>query len=105
MDFRAALTKSSALGPFTGYTTRAITSEGLDGQRFYVTGQSGTGDRLVFASRTRFVTNRMLDQFDRKVWPEAAVRPTDGRDAGQARHGSCRAHARNGAAMGLRGMM
>ncbi|MFZ4538823.1 ATP-dependent helicase [Propionivibrio sp.] len=40
-------------------------------QRFYVSGQSGTGDRHVYASRTRFIPNRMLKQFESRVWPQA----------------------------------
>ncbi|WP_099867693.1 ATP-dependent helicase [Pararhizobium haloflavum] len=38
-------------------------------QRFYTHGQARTGDRHVYAQRTRFITDAMLDAFDRKVWP------------------------------------
>ena len=41
-------------------------------QRFYVTGQSGTGDRHVYASRTRFIPNRLLPCFESLTWPLAA---------------------------------
>lgn len=40
-------------------------------QRFYITGQSGTGDRHVYASRTRFIPNRMLTCFESVTWPQA----------------------------------
>ncbi|MBS0349247.1 MAG: ATP-dependent helicase [Proteobacteria bacterium] len=39
-------------------------------QRFYVSGQSATGDRHVYASRTRFIPNRLLDHFETCTWPE-----------------------------------
>lgn len=38
-------------------------------QRFYVTGQSSTGDRHVYAGRTRFIPNRLLDCFEGRSWP------------------------------------
>ena len=38
-------------------------------QRFYTSGQSGTGDRHVYASRTRFIPNRLLTQFESRAWP------------------------------------
>lgn len=40
-------------------------------QRFYVSGQSITGDRHVYASRTRFIPNRLLAHFESQVWPLA----------------------------------
>ncbi len=40
-------------------------------QRFYVSGQSGTGDRHVYASRSRFIPNRLLPFFEQLAWPEA----------------------------------
>lgn len=40
-------------------------------QRFYVTGQSSTGDRHVYASRTRFIPNGLLTHFENRVWPQA----------------------------------
>ena len=47
-------------------------------QRFYVTGQAGSGDRHVYASRTRFIPNRLLDRFASRSWPpvEPAVAGT-----------------------------
>lgn len=40
-------------------------------QRFYITGQSSTGDRHVYASRTRFIPNRLLPCFESRTWPLA----------------------------------
>jgi DNA helicase-2/ATP-dependent DNA helicase PcrA len=41
--------------------------------RFYVTQQSGGGDRHVYASRTRFISEAMAEKFERITWPEAAA--------------------------------
>jgi DNA helicase-2/ATP-dependent DNA helicase PcrA len=49
-------------------------------QRFYVTGQASTGDRHVYASRTRFIPNRLLDRFENITWPEAQTE-TPAKDA------------------------
>jgi DNA helicase-2/ATP-dependent DNA helicase PcrA len=43
-------------------------------QRFYVSQQHGAGDRHVYASRTRFIPNRLLTHFEQHSWPA----PTDG---------------------------
>jgi DNA helicase-2/ATP-dependent DNA helicase PcrA len=40
-------------------------------QRFYVHQQSAYGDRHVYASRTRFIPDALLDRFDSVVWPLA----------------------------------
>jgi len=46
-------------------------------QRFYVTQQSGGGDRHLYAGRTRFIAEAMLPHFEQLAWPEAiAVRPS-----------------------------
>ena len=37
--------------------------------RFYVTQQSG--DRHMYAARTRFITDGMLDRFEQVTWPAA----------------------------------
>ena len=42
-------------------------------QRFYVSGQSGSGDRHVYASRSRFIPNRLLPHFQQITWPEAEI--------------------------------
>ncbi|MES2635242.1 MAG: ATP-dependent helicase [Pseudomonadota bacterium] len=38
--------------------------------RFYVTQQSGGGDRHMYASRSRFITEKMVDRFEQVTWPE-----------------------------------
>lgn len=45
-------------------------------QRFFTHGQSATGDRHVYASRTRFIPAALLSHFDRRSWP---VTPTEDR--------------------------
>lgn len=40
-------------------------------QRFFTHGQSATGDRHVYANRTRFIPNALLGQFARVAWPLA----------------------------------
>jgi DNA helicase-2/ATP-dependent DNA helicase PcrA len=45
--------------------------------RFYVTQQSGGGDRHLYAGRTRFIAEGMLPYFEQVTWPPAiAVRPS-----------------------------
>lgn len=41
-------------------------------QRFFVTQQSGGGDRHLYAGRTRFITEAMAAHFEQLVWPPAA---------------------------------
>lgn len=41
-------------------------------QRFFTSGQSGTGDRHVYANRTRFIPNGLLGHFKRIGWPIAS---------------------------------
>ena len=43
-------------------------------QRFYVSNQHSAGDRHLYASRTRFIPNRLLAHFEQRSWPA----PTDG---------------------------
>ena len=50
-------------------------------QRFYTTGQAGGGDRHVYASRSRFIPQRLLGQFDSQVWPQAAPGTPGGLEA------------------------
>jgi DNA helicase-2/ATP-dependent DNA helicase PcrA len=45
-------------------------------QRFYITQQSGGGDKHVYAGRTRFVAEAMLPHFEQVAWPEAAALAT-----------------------------
>jgi DNA helicase-2/ATP-dependent DNA helicase PcrA len=40
-------------------------------QRFYVTQQSGGGDRHMYAGRTRFIGEGLVAHFEQVVWPEA----------------------------------
>jgi DNA helicase II / ATP-dependent DNA helicase PcrA len=40
-------------------------------QRFYVSQQAGGGDRHVYAGRTRFITDAMLQHFEQLAWPAA----------------------------------
>jgi ATP-dependent DNA helicase UvrD/PcrA len=42
-------------------------------QRFFTHGQAAQGDRHVYASRTRFIPERLLGLFERASWPAAAV--------------------------------
>jgi DNA helicase-2/ATP-dependent DNA helicase PcrA len=42
-------------------------------QRFYVRQQSGAGDRHVYASRSRFLTDAVCAHFDVQTWPAVAV--------------------------------
>jgi DNA helicase II / ATP-dependent DNA helicase PcrA len=41
-------------------------------QRFYVTQQSGGGDKHMYAGRTRFIAEGMVNEFEQVVWPEGA---------------------------------
>ena len=52
-------------------------------QRFFTHGQHSQGDRHVYASRTRFIPEKLLGLFERTNWPmasaDAAARgPTQG---------------------------
>jgi DNA helicase-2/ATP-dependent DNA helicase PcrA len=40
-------------------------------QRFYTHNQRGGGDRHVYAQRTRFIPNSLLNHFDNMSWPRA----------------------------------
>ena len=42
-------------------------------QRFFTHGQSAQGDRHVYASRTRFIPDRLLNLFDKTIWPLPAA--------------------------------
>jgi DNA helicase-2/ATP-dependent DNA helicase PcrA len=42
-------------------------------QRFFTHGQNSLGDRHVYASRTRFIPEKLLPMFERTSWPSAAV--------------------------------
>ncbi|MFB9267491.1 ATP-dependent helicase [Bradyrhizobium erythrophlei] len=42
-------------------------------QRFFVHGQAARGDRHMYASRTRFIPEKLLPMFERTIWPRAAA--------------------------------
>jgi DNA helicase-2/ATP-dependent DNA helicase PcrA len=42
-------------------------------QRFFTHGQNAQGDRHVYASRTRFIPDRLLDLFEKTTWPLPTV--------------------------------
>ena len=42
-------------------------------QRFYVHQQMHRGDRHLYASRTRFIPDQVLSNFERRSWPAAAA--------------------------------
>lgn len=44
-------------------------------QRFFVHGQSSTGDRHVYAARTRFIPSALLGGFESCSWPVAEMAP------------------------------
>lgn len=44
-------------------------------QRFFVHGQAAMGDRHVYASRSRFIPDRLLGAFERVSWPKATATP------------------------------
>jgi DNA helicase-2/ATP-dependent DNA helicase PcrA len=47
-------------------------------QRFYTHGQRGNGDRHVYAQRTRFIPNTMLNHFKTCSWPPPRAAGTSG---------------------------
>ena len=64
-------------------------------QRFFTHGQSAQGDRHVYASRTRFIPDRLLDLFERTTWPLAAAGAAAARGQQRPAHRRRRAHARH----------
>lgn len=42
-------------------------------QRFYLTHQGGLGDHHVYASRIRFIPNRLLPHFEQVSWPPSST--------------------------------
>jgi DNA helicase II / ATP-dependent DNA helicase PcrA len=51
-------------------------------QRFFVHGQASKGDRPLYASRTRFITEALLPNFEKITWP--VVSATRSSTSGQA---------------------
>ena len=52
-------------------------------QRFYVTQQAAGGDRHMYAGRTRFITEAMLEKFEQVTWPDNAAAQAAAVQAGQ----------------------
>jgi DNA helicase II / ATP-dependent DNA helicase PcrA len=46
-------------------------------QRFFTHGQQARGDRHVYASRTRFIPDRLLGLFEKTTWPLSVTSATD----------------------------
>jgi DNA helicase-2/ATP-dependent DNA helicase PcrA len=61
-------------------------------QRFFVHGQASKGDRHLYASRTRFITEALLPNFEKITWP--AVSATRSSTSGQAAQMDIQAHMR-----------
>ena len=53
-------------------------------QRFFTHGQSATGDRHVYASRTRFIPATLLQYFETATWPKISAAASE-RSANQLR--------------------
>ncbi|MCO5148492.1 MULTISPECIES: ATP-dependent helicase [unclassified Shinella] len=53
-------------------------------QRFFTHGQSATGDRHVYASRTRFIPATLLQYFETATWPKISAAASE-RSANQIR--------------------
>lgn len=51
-------------------------------QRFYTHGQAARGDRHVYAARTRFVPDHIVDRFESITWPAAGTTDGPGRQPG-----------------------
>jgi DNA helicase II / ATP-dependent DNA helicase PcrA len=47
--------------------------------RFYVTQQSGGGDKHIYAGRSRFIGEAMAEKFERVTWPRADASGENGR--------------------------
>jgi len=52
-------------------------------QRFFTHGQRAQGDRHVYASRTRFIPDRLLGLFERATWPTTASASAHGPSQGR----------------------
>jgi DNA helicase-2/ATP-dependent DNA helicase PcrA len=63
--------------------------------RFFVTQQSALGDRHLYASRSRFIPDAVVTNFDQVVWPSATA---DGRFSGIGGHAGIQVRERARAA-------
>jgi DNA helicase II / ATP-dependent DNA helicase PcrA len=52
-------------------------------QRFFSHGQSAQGDRHVYAARTRFIPDGLLNLFNKRAWPVTAAESAAVRDPSQ----------------------
>jgi DNA helicase II / ATP-dependent DNA helicase PcrA len=62
----------SDLGVGTSYVAMTRAKDDLHlivPQRFFVHGQHAQGDRHLYASRTRFIPEKLLELFERTAWP------------------------------------
>src|SRR6516165_8878751 len=50
-------------------------------QRFFAHQQRGSGDRHMYAVRTRFIPNNILDHFQQYAWPPAVIESNSGATA------------------------
>jgi len=53
-------------------------------QRFFTHGQNAQGDRHVYAARTRFIPDGLLDLFNMRAWPMILAGSAGVRDPGQS---------------------
>jgi DNA helicase-2/ATP-dependent DNA helicase PcrA len=63
--------------------------------RFYVTQQAPTGDRYVHGARSRFMTESVLQRFDRAAWPPASGQSHGPAEAPQKARADIAAQLRN----------
>jgi len=61
-------------------------------QRFFVHGQASNGDRHLYASRTRFITEALLPNFEKITWPVVSAARSSA--SGQAAQMDIQAHMR-----------
>ena len=64
-------------------------------QRFFTHGQNAQGDRHVYASRTRFIPDRLLQLFEKTTWPLAAAGSAARTASWRSAHRRRRPHARH----------
>jgi DNA helicase-2/ATP-dependent DNA helicase PcrA len=55
-------------------------------QRFFIHGQSAQGDRHVYAGRTRFIPEGLLNLFNKRAWPLSPVDSARGPNLSQGVH-------------------
>jgi len=51
-------------------------------QRCYVSSQARSGDRHIYAQRTRFIPDTILDRFEARLWPPNLGEATEARPRG-----------------------